>query len=262
MDHDRLLALFDRQMRRDAPADPGCRIERTGQVVRQTADGSGWTAVIWSQLDEAGADAAIAQQVAHFRADRREFEWKLYSHDRPADLGARLAAAGFTAGPAETLMAAPVAGPPDVGPPPGVVLEAVTDAAGVELFVQAQSRAFGRPDDRARTWLCELLETAPERTVLVVALAGGVPVSAARMDLHPGTEFASLWGGGTVPGWRGRGVYRALVAHRARIAAARGYRYLQVDASDLSRPVLERLGFAALSTTTPYTFPPGDRLGP
>ncbi|MYS42540.1 GNAT family N-acetyltransferase, partial [Streptomyces sp. SID5998] len=74
--------------------------------------------------------------------------------------------------------------------------------------------------------------------------------------LPPGTGFAGLWGGGTVAGWRGRGVYRALVAHRARIAADRGYRHLHVDASAQSRPILERLGFAALTTTTPYVYEP------
>ena len=37
-------------------------------------------------------------------------------------------------------------------------------------------------------------------------------------------------------------------SQRARIAAERGYRYLQVDASDESRPILRRLGFVALST--------------
>jgi GNAT superfamily N-acetyltransferase len=73
--------------------------------------------------------------------------------------------------------------------------------------------------------------------------------------VHPGTEFAGLWGGGTVPGWRGRGIYRALVGHRAGVAAGLGYRYLQVDASSQSRPILHGLGFAALSTTTPYVHP-------
>ena len=34
----------------------------------------------------------------------------------------------------------------------------------------------------------------------------------------PARRFAGLWGGGTVEGWRGRGIYRALVAHRARAA--------------------------------------------
>ncbi|MEV6867618.1 hypothetical protein AB0M44_42345 [Streptosporangium subroseum] len=47
-----------------------------------------------------------------------------------------------------------------------------------------------------------------------------------------------------------------MVAYRARIAAERGYRYLQVDASDESRPILHRLGFAPLATTTPYTYQP------
>jgi len=75
------------------------------------------------------------------------------------------------------------------------------------------------------------------------------------MELIPGTRFAGLWGGGTVEAWRGRGIYRALVAHRARIAADRGFPYLQVDASDESRPILERLGFARLTTTTPYVHP-------
>ncbi|MFC7649888.1 hypothetical protein ACFQX6_63320 [Streptosporangium lutulentum] len=65
----------------------------------------------------------------------------------------------------------------------------------------------------------------------VVALAGRTPISAGRMEFHPGTDFAGLWGGGTLPAWRGRGVFRSLVARRAALAAARGFRYLQVDAS-------------------------------
>jgi hypothetical protein len=54
------------------------------------------------------------------------------------------------------------------------------------------------------------------------------------------------------PSSRGRGVFRSLVAHRAALAAARGFRYLQVDASSDSRPILERLGFVQLATTTPF----------
>ena len=89
----------------------------------------------------------------------------------------------------------------------------------------------------------------------MVALAGQTPIAAGRVEFHAGTDFASLWGGGTLPGWRGRGVFRALVAHRAALAAARGFRYLQVDASADSRPILERLGFVELATTTPFTHP-------
>ncbi len=66
--------------------------------------------------------------------------------------------------------------------------------------------------------------------------------------------FAGLWGGGTAAPWRGMGIYRAMVAHRAGLAAELGYRYLQVDATDDSAPILRRLGFSALSTTTPYVY--------
>jgi hypothetical protein len=57
-------------------------------------------------------------------------------------------------------------------------------------------------------------------------------------------------------GLRGRGIYRALVAHRARIAVERGIHYLWVDASDDSSPILQRLGLRAISTTTPWVWTP------
>ena len=81
-------------------------------------------------------------------------------------------------------------------------------------------------------------------------------MSAAWLVMRPGSAFAGLWGGSTLKSHRGRGIYRALVARRAAIAGARGIRYLQVDASDDSRPILERLGFLALTTTTPYVWTP------
>ncbi len=90
-------------------------------------------------------------------------------------------------------------------------------------------------------------------TIPVLVLDGDEPVSAARLDLHPGTDFASLWGGGTVPAWRGRGIYRATVAHRAALARVHGARYLRTDALPTSRPILERIGFTRVGTTVPYT---------
>jgi GNAT superfamily N-acetyltransferase len=154
-------------------------------------------------------------------------------------------------------MVAPVAGLlTDAALPDGVRLQQVVDAAGVELVVEVHTRVFGDGGDRMRSRLLARLADDPDTLSMVVAVADGEPVCAARMEFCPGTGFAGLWGGGTLPAWRGKGIYRALVAHRAREAAAAGYQYLQVDASDLSRPILERLGFAVLSTTTPYLLTP------
>ncbi|RPK88899.1 MULTISPECIES: GNAT family N-acetyltransferase [Streptomyces] len=253
--------LFDRAMREHArPEGPGVRVERAGPLVRQVGGPEDWNGVVWSDpaLDAAGADAAIRAQIEHYTAlGHEEFEWKLYSHDRPADLGDRLRAAGFVPDPPETLLVAPVEAPasrPGSGVPEGVVLRPVTDAAGVELMARAHERAFGTDAGRLRRQVLARLEQAGDDFVAIVATAGEEPVSSARMELYPGTGFAGLWGGGTVAEWRGRGLYRALVAHRAAVAAERGYRYLQVDASDLSAPILARLGFSALGTTTPYVY--------
>ncbi len=86
----------------------------------------------------------------------------------------------------------------------------------------------------------------------LLARAGDTTVAAGRVEFHDGTDFASIWGGGTLRGWRGRGVFRALVARRAALACDPGFSYLQVDAMPTSRPILARLGFVELAITTPY----------
>ncbi|MBZ4016293.1 GNAT family N-acetyltransferase [Streptomyces purpurogeneiscleroticus] len=260
MNHAAVLSMYDRRMRQDArPDGPGVRIERVDGVVRQTAErADGWHGVLWADLTPATADAAIAEQIRYFTTLGRAFEWKLYAHDRPACLADRLRAAGFVPEPTETLMAAETRELPTAADlPAGVRLEPVTDAAGVDLMAAVHERAFGPGRARFRSEVLDRLAAAPETVAAVVAMAGDTPVSAARMELPPDAPFATLWGGGTDPAWRGRGIYRALIAHRARIAAARGYPYLQVDASDQSRPILQRLGFAPLTTTTPYVYTPG-----
>jgi hypothetical protein len=77
-------------------------------------------------------------------------------------------------------------------------------------------------------------------------------VSAAWLAPMAGTRVAGMWGGSTLAAYRGRGIYRALVAVRARRALELGYPILQVDASDDSRPILERLGLHVVGGTRPY----------
>ncbi|MDI6103679.1 GNAT family N-acetyltransferase [Actinoplanes sp. NEAU-A12] len=257
MEQQEVLALFDRQMRREFRLEgSSARVDRSDTIVRQTGAPEDWSAVVWSGLDAGTADAEIAEQVRHFTSLGLGFEWKLYGHDQPADLGDRLREAGFAPEDEETLMVAAISELAlDVKPPAGVRFDEVTDAAGVDLMVDVSEQAFGAPSPGQRHRLLDQLTEDPANVRLIVAMAGDEPVCAARLELSPGTAFASLWGGGTVRAWRGKGVYRALVAHRARIAADLGYEYLQVDASSQSRPILERLGFTALTVTVPYQFP-------
>ncbi|MFL6141894.1 MAG: hypothetical protein ACJ72N_08530 [Labedaea sp.] len=271
MDQGAVLAAFDEQLRAGPrPSIFGGRFERDGRVIRCVGEHpDDWSGIDWSDLDEDNADEVIAGQVRWFAERGRRFEWKYYTHDRPADLPERLRRAGLEPGPEEALMVAdiaePAAGPtadPQADPtadrllPAGVRLVPVSDAAGIALLVGLHEEVFG--DDFAgfgRT-LLHRLEHSPGSVVPVLAMAGDRAVCGARIDFHPGTEFASLWGGGTLKAWRGKGIYRATVAYRARLAAERGFRYLRVDALPTSDPILTRLGFVRLSTTVPFTFTP------
>ncbi|QJY48671.1 GNAT family N-acetyltransferase [Pseudonocardia broussonetiae] len=236
MDRDALRRAYDEQVRRGG---------RSGAVVRE--DSPTWAGVAWSDLDEDTVDAAVAEQVRHFAG--RAWEWKHYSYDAPADLPARLAAAGLVAGEPETVLVADLrAVRLDAPAPPGIELREVDGAADAADLVAVHDAVFGGDHSAIGR---ELL--ASVTTVGVVARAGGVPVAAGRVELGPGPDFAGLWGGGTLPEWRGRGLFRALVAHRAQRAAARGHRFLQVDATAASAPILRRLGFVELAVTTPFT---------
>ena len=223
-------------------------------MVRCISGGDGWTGVTWSDLDQVSADAAIAAQISRFAELSRPWEWKHYSYDQPPDLPDRLLAAGFTPEPAEALLVAEVAELTlDVPPPRGVELRAVDDKQDVEALVRVHDEVFGGDHAAVGEALLAGLEQHPARVAAAVAWAGQTPIAAGRLEFHLGTDFASLWGDGTLPAWRGRGVFRSLVAYRASLASAGGFRYLQVDAFPDSRPILQRLGFVELATTTPFT---------
>ncbi len=255
MDREAVLAAYDEQIRRrPQPDGPGARVETDGAVVRQLSSADGWTGITWSGLDAATADAAIAGQLARFGEHGLPWEWKHYSHDAPLDLPARLEAAGFVPEEPEALLVAEIADLDlDAAAPEGIEVVTADDHDRVDMVVAVHDLAFGEDGSGLRGPLLRALGRPDPPVVGVVALAAGEPVAAGRAEFHAGTDFASLWGGGTLPGWRGRGIFRALVARRAALAAARGHRYLQVDALPTSEPILTRLGFVRLATTTPFT---------
>jgi ribosomal protein S18 acetylase RimI-like enzyme len=256
MDRRGVLSAFDEQIRRRPEPEPGTVVEGDGHVVRVVDIGEGWSGVTWSDLaggDVDTVDAVIAAQVDRFAAVGARWEWKFYSYDQPLTLPGRLQAAGLVPDEAEALMVAQIADLDLAVPPPqGVELVQVDDARDVQVLVEVHDRVFGGDHGAMGRAVLAGPTHQPPPVEAVVAMAGGAAVAAGRVNFHEGTDFASLWGGGTIPAWRGRGVFRSLVSHRAAVARERGFRYLQVDASADSQPILQRLGFLELATTTPY----------
>jgi GNAT superfamily N-acetyltransferase len=259
-----LLSAYDAQLRAHAPdrLPDRVRVERDGPLLRTVGFG-GRGMVEYRDLDgiDGGElDELIARQVRIFAERGESFEWKLHGHDRPADLPERLRAAGFEPEDMETVVIAPLSAIGiDASVPDGVVVREVSEPVDLGRIAQMEQAVWGDDHGWIIDSLAEERASDPDGLRIFIAEAGDVVVSAGWVRVPSGTEFATLWGGATLPAWRGRGIYRALVAHRARLAAERGRRYLEVDASDESRPILERLGFVAVTTTTPYVWsPPAD----
>jgi GNAT superfamily N-acetyltransferase len=256
-----LLRAYDAQLRAHVPdrLPAGVQVERDGPLLRWTGFGNRGLVEYrdLGGLEGRDLDGLIARQVRIFAERREPFEWKLHAHDRPADLADRLRAAGLVPEDVETVVIAPLAAVPlEASVPEGVRVREVDERVDLERIAELEEAIWGSDE----SWQPDSLEQEraadPDGLTIVVAEAGDTVVCAGWVRFPQGTEFATLWGGGTRPGWRGRGIYRALVAHRARLAAQRGLHYLEVDASDDSRPILERLGFVAVTTTTPYVWSP------
>jgi len=250
------LALFDRFERREA--EPiGQRLERTRHLKRHVGAPGERSWIVWCDLSGADVDAVIAAERAIWVARGQEIEWKHYAHDPPADLRDRLAAAGFEPDEPETLMALDLqAAPPWLAYDGGHDLR-THGLEGVDAVAQVMAEVW--PDEVAG-FVARYRDAgvaAADRTRFFVAYDGATPVAAGWTHASgPATPFLGLWGGAVRPTHRGRGLYRALVAARARHARAHGYRYLTVDAGPMSRPILERLGFLVLTTTTPCVWRP------
>ncbi|MGW4500946.1 GNAT family N-acetyltransferase [Micromonospora sp. NPDC004336] len=257
-----LRDAYDAQIRPEIP-DPlpvGVTVERDGPLVRVLGlDHRGF--LTYRTLDGlAGAelDALIARQVEIFRRRGEAVEWKLNGHDQPADLPDRLRAAGFVPEDEETVVVGPVAPLAAALPvlPEGVRLREVSAREDLERIAALEEAVWH--DDRSHlvTGLAKEIEADPQSLTVVVAEADDTVVSAGWVRYQANTAFATLWGGSTLPQWRRRGIYRALVAYRARLAEQRGRTLLQVDCSPDSRPILQRLGLVPVTTATPYVYTP------
>lgn len=250
----RLLAAYDQQVR-------GSFRHRLPATWTATADGpltrclteQGGFVLSSSDLrafSDTDLTGLVSRTVAYYRAAGRSFEWKTFAHDDPR-IVPELEASGLAPGIPEALVLGDVAA--ITGPEievPGVLIRTGTiddlaAVAAMEEEIWGESWDWFVPEMTARL-------SDPDPTRLVLAEAAGRVVSAGWLVPMSGTACTGLWGGSTLSEHRGRGIYRALVRARANEAARRGYELVQVDATDASRPILERLGLHSVGTTTPY----------
>ncbi|WP_424950655.1 GNAT family N-acetyltransferase [Deinococcus sp.] len=253
-----LLAAYDAQLREAAEMASTTSYDRAGPLWRGKFGGRGFVSYrSLDGLDGPALDELIAQTVEHYRADPgiTAFEWKTRGHDAPPDLAARLIAQGFQAQEQETVMVGEAAKlAQDVSLPAGVTvgrIDTLPDASTALIrAAEATGKVFG--ETLSVEEFLRPLRHNPGQVEIWAAQTRQETICVGRLELIPGSDFAGLWGGGTLPQWRGQGVYRALTAARARAALARGVRSLHSDCTAFSRPILERSGLLPITTTTPY----------
>jgi GNAT superfamily N-acetyltransferase len=256
-----LLAAYDAQLRGVAEVQGSQSWDRSGPLWRAVSGTSGF--VSYESLEGVGdvgdVDALISATVDHFAGNPavQEFEWKTRGHDWPPDLGARLEAHGLVPEELETVMVGEAAAlAVDVDLPAGVTIRRVDplperDALVIEASAVAAEIFGGGPSGEE---MLDRLDRMQGLEQFWVAEAAGHVVCSGRLAIVEGTEFAGIWGGSTLPRWRGQGIYRALTAARAQAALEAGVRLINSDCTVMSRPILERSGLVAVTTSTPYVW--------
>ncbi|MFN2255607.1 MAG: GNAT family N-acetyltransferase [Candidatus Promineifilaceae bacterium] len=259
MDKNEILRLYDEEERRNSVQPPYRREEVEGVVRHVHSDPERLSFIIYSDLTAENADRVIQEQIDWYRTQINGggLEWKTFEHDAPPDLPQRLAALGFEADEREALLFLDLQNCPDVYlQPPAADVRRITDPDAVGPVVAIQTAVYDRNFDWLEKQLRASLSAYADNWAVYAAYVDDLPVCAAWMSLPANSQFAGLWGGATLPQYRKMGIYTAVVAARAQEAMRRGYRFLTVDAGDMSRPILQKRGFQLLTYTTPYTWKP------
>jgi GNAT superfamily N-acetyltransferase len=199
-----------------------------------------------ADLRDRDVDATIRLVKNRYSYGRKAFGWVTGPLTRPADLGARLVAAGLTkidemAGMALTDLAVPIATDPSLRVEEATLTEAL-DAS------QMMATAYDMPVEVARFFNVMLALTDRQvRNRGYFAYVEDKPVAWSFLIYLPDSPVVLLGGAATLPEHRGRGIYRALVARRLADARADGRTAAVIQAvRSTSAPIAAKLGFREL----------------
>lgn len=246
MDKKELISLFHKQLRQDLQTQGYIR-EETEHVVRHVSQYGENGFIISSNVNEGNARKIIKNELNYFSQLKQNFEWKVYSYDKPDCLKDILKQEGFTIGNPEALMVMEIGEHHPLLSNECTHVTEITDKQGIQDIIVLEETIWNESfvDLGERLWRDK--QNNPDSLYLYGIYEGSQLVSAAWMYFETNSSFASLWGGSTLPLFRGKGYYTELLAIRAQKAYERGFPFLTVDASPMSRPILEKCGFLCLA---------------
>jgi GNAT superfamily N-acetyltransferase len=241
---------------------------RGTRVVERAAEGwyqlvtPGSSSVGGNEVLFSSGDVDVAAVMAEYAgAGVARFKWCVWQGSEAME--GRLEASGFERWEARAMVVetAAVTVPAPATATAGVVVEEVTAvdarfeaylatlAAGWETAAAEQAEL-----ERCLRGVLEERTGRPRRHRFYVAWCDGVAVGTGGFVVQEGLDAIYLTGGVVLPAYRGRGIYRALIA--ARVADAGGARFVVTHArSHTSAPILERMGFRTAATYRVFLSP-------
>jgi hypothetical protein len=246
-DRTSLLARYQIEMRRDGYV-PGLPKQQLADVTRYCDAKNREALIMWHQFLPEDTAHVVARELAYF-ASSESLTWKVYADDMPANLPAVLQDNGFSAKFESALMVCAV----DkliatILPPSEVTIQSLQGRHDISRLCDVWDQVWPGETSGWVDVLAEELDASPRQLHILVANVNDKPIASGYIIVDPRQTFAYLGGGATIASARGQGHYRQLVVARARIAALAKTRYLAVEASPDSQPVLKKMGFTPLTT--------------
>ena len=249
MDIQDVLEIFDREQRKEV-VYPGMRREETDNVIRMIPETMHEGMIIYSDFPEKNIKDVVLNEIQYFSKLGIDFEWKAFRHDEPTGLNSVLANMGFEVEMPDSVMVYDLSEAADwVHDEIPPAIRRISSSDEVERVLTVQRRVWDEKLPNLESYLRLQMDQYPDLISIFAAYDHHEPVSSAWITYYPGSQFAGLWGGSTLPDFRNQGYYSNLLKIRMQEALQRGIRYLTVDAKPTNRPILERLGFKCITHT-------------
>ncbi|MGR6838069.1 GNAT family N-acetyltransferase [Aliivibrio wodanis] len=225
----------------------------TPELVKFVSDTQYGSFISFSELNDENVDRAIESEITYFTELGLSFEWKTYDTDLPINIGEKLISHGFEKGESESFMALSLNTLPMVSINNNVCVE-VIDEQGIKDAISVQEQVWGGDFSGQLAQLINAKKLAPDDLTIYVVYESALPVASGWIVYTSNSPFAGIWGGSTLKEYRGKGYYSNLLHKRIDDAMKRDVQYLIIDASNMSKPIIEKHGFQFITKTTPYTF--------
>jgi GNAT superfamily N-acetyltransferase len=255
--------LYDLHMRQRSWI-PGFTRHDEADITRYRSWSGERNFVMWHRFGvEVDLGARVTDELAWFKSrGAKSLYWKVYAHDEPSELVQALLDAGAEREDESLLHMVSVA----------AVLQGTRMPSALAVHASSQSELLPRatavwnevwPDSAeenvqfSEVYAKALDDSAARGEVPgvcfftateahVAPAEAGTALGAAYIIHPPQSPVALLCGGAVREAARGRGVYGALLRARAEWAQARGIEHLAIEASPMSQPIVQKLGFTPL----------------